>query len=179
MSRGYRVRVPEPTWRNTTTRVEQSDALALDVGMLSILSEGEMTELLRERLVEDGWSREGDGSLRRSFGDVSVELAPDGRTVTARASAGKDVTVKATSEVEANDKLARAAKSAERELTRAAAERLGAAEADIRAALQAALQKVYVEALQRKAAAMGQIESVHEGRGDDGELELTIKVRVP
>jgi hypothetical protein len=179
MSRGYRVRVPEPTWRNTTTRVEQSDALALDVGMLSILSEGEMTEMLRERLVEDGWSREGDGSLRRSFGDVSVELAPDGRTVTARASAGKDVTVKATSEVEANDKLARAAKSAERELTRAAAERLGAAEADIRAALQAALQKVYVEALQRKAAAMGQIESVHEGRGDDGELELTIKVRVP
>lgn len=179
MSRGYRVRVPEPTWRNTTTRVEQSDALALDVGMLSILSEGEMTEMLRERLVEDGWSREGDGSLRRSFGDVSVELAPDGRTVTARASAGKDVKVRATSEVEANDKLARAAKSAERELTRAAAERLGAAEADIRAALQAALQKVYVEALQRKAAAMGQIESVHEGRGDDGELELTIKVRVP
>ncbi len=183
MSRGYRVRVPEPTWRNTTTRVEQSDALALDVGMLSILSEGEMTEMLRERLVEDGWSREGDGSLRRTFGkeggEVSVELAPDGRTVTARASAGKDVTVKATSEVEANDKLARAAKSAERELTRAAAERLGAAEADIRAALQAALQKVYVEALQRKAAAMGQIESVHEGRGDDGELELTIKVRVP
>lgn len=179
MSRGYRVRVPEPTWRNTTTRVEQSDALALDVGMLSILSEGEMTEMLRERLVEDGWSREADGSLRRQFGDVSVELAPDGRTVTARASAGKDVTVKATSEVEANDKLARAAKSAERELTRAAAERLGAAEADIRAALQAALQKVYVEALQRKAAAMGQIESVHEGRGDDGELELTIKVRVP
>lgn len=179
MSRGYRVRVPEPTWRNTTTRVEQSDALALDVGMLSILAEGEMTELLRERLVEDGWSREADGSLRRQFGDVSVELAPDGRTVTARASAGKDVTVKATSEVEANDKLARAAKSAERELTRAAAERLGAAEADIRAALQAALQKVYVEALQRKAAAMGQIESVHEGRGNDGELELTIKVRVP
>lgn len=179
MSRGYRVRVPEPTWRNTTTRVEQSDALALDVGMLSILAEGEMTEMLRERLVEDGWSRAGDGSLRRQFGDVSVELAPDGRTVTARASAGKDVTVKATSEVEANDKLARAAKSAERELTRAAAERLGAAEADIRAALQGALQKVYVEALQRKAAAMGQIESVHEGRGDDGELELTIKVRVP
>ena len=41
------------------------------------------------------------------------------------------------------------------------------------------LQKVYVEALQRKAASLGQVESVHEGRGDDGELELTIKVRVP
>ena len=45
--------------------------------------------------------------------------------------------------------------------------------------LETALQKVYVEALQRKAAAMGQGESVHEGRGADGELELTIRVRVP
>ena len=179
MSRGYRVRLPVPSWRNTTTRVERSDALALDVGLLAILSEGEMTELLRERLAEDGWSRAADGSMRRSFGEVSVELAADGRTVTARATAGKEVKVRAISETEANERLARAAKSAESELSRTAAERLGAAEAEIRATLQAALQKVYVEALQRKAAAMGQIESVHEGRGDDGELELTIKVRVP
>lgn len=178
MSRGYRVRMPVPTWR-TTTRVERSDALALDVGLLSILSEGEMTELLRERLAEDGWSREADGSMRRTFGDVRVELAPDGRTVTARASAGKDVKVQANSENEARDRLARAEKHAEGQLMRAAAERLGAAEGEIRGALQAALQKVYVEALQRKAAAMGQVESVHEGRGSDGELELTIKVRVP
>ena len=179
MSRGYRVRLPVPSWRNTTTRVERSDALALDVGLLAILSEGEMTELLRERLAEDGWSRAADGSMRRSFGEVSVELAADGRTVTARATAGKEVKVRAISETEANERLARAAKSAESELSREAAEQLGAAEADIRAALQGALQKVYVEALQRKAASLGQVESVHEGRGADGELELTIKVRVP
>ena len=179
MSRGYRVRLPVPSWRNMTTRVEQRDALALDVGMLAILGEGEMTELLRERLAEDGWARAADGSMQRQFGEVSVELAPDGRTVTARASAGKEVKVRAISEADANQRLEKAAKSAERELSRAAAERLGAAEAEIRGTLQAALQKVYVEALQRKAAAMGQIESVHEGRGADGELELTIKVRVP
>ena len=91
----------------------------------------------------------------------------------------KDVKVRATSEAEAAERLARASRTAEGQLSRAAAEQLGAAEADIRAALQAALQKVYVEALQRKAASLGQIESVHEGRGADGELELTIKVRVP
>jgi len=179
MSRGYRVRLPEPTWRNATTRVSSSDAMAMDVGLLEILPEAAMVALLRERLAEDGWSKGQDGRMTRSFGAVEVELASDGRTITARASAAKDVKVRATSEAEAADRLVRATRSAEGELSRAAAAQLGAAEADIRAALQGALQKVYVEALQRKAAALGQIESVHEGRGTDGELELTIKVRVP
>ena len=67
---------------------------------------------------------------------------------------------------------------AEKELARVIGERLGAAEGDIRESVQAALQKVYVEALQRKAASLGEIESMQESRGADGELELTIKVRV-
>lgn len=179
MSRGYRVRLPQPTWRNTTTRVSSSDSMALDVGLLEVLPEAAMVALLRERLAEDGWSKAPDGAMRRSFGEVQVELAPDGRTITAKASAARDVTVRAISEADAANRLIRATRSAEGELSRAAAGQLGAAEAEIRAALQGALQKVYVEALQRKAASLGQIESVHEGRGADGELELTIKVRVP
>ncbi len=179
MSRGYRVSLPQPTWRNVSTQVESVDAISMDVGLLEILPEAAMAGLLRERLVEDGWTPQEDGSLRRSFGDVVVELAPDARTVTARSSAAREVKIKGTSEADAALRLERARLATERELGRAAAERLTAAEGDIRAALQAALQKVYVEALQRKAATMGQVESVHEGRGDDGELELTIKVRVP
>ena len=42
MSRGYRVRLPEPTWRNATTRVSSSDAMAMDVGLLEILPEAAM-----------------------------------------------------------------------------------------------------------------------------------------
>jgi regulator of protease activity HflC (stomatin/prohibitin superfamily) len=179
MSRGYRVRLPEPTWRNSTTRVASSDAMAMDVGLLEILPEAAMAGLLRERLAEDGWSKGQDGVMRRSFGAVEAELSADGRTITARSTVTRDVKVRATSEAQAADLLARASRSAEGQLSREAAEQLGAAEADIRAALQGALQKVYVEALQRKAASLGQVESVHEGRGADGELELTIKVRVP
>lgn len=179
MSRGYRVRLPQPTWRDATTRVTSSDAMALDVGLLEILPEAAMVALLRERLAADGWSTAPDGAMTRSFGEVEVELAADGRTITARVSVARELKVRASSEAEAAARLARATHSAEGTLSRVAAERLGAAEADIRAALQGALQKVYVEALQRKAASLGQIESVHEGHGADGELELTIKVRVP
>ena len=179
MSRGYRVRMPEPTWRSATTRVSSSDAMAMDVGLLEVLPEAVMVALLRERLAADGWSKGQDGTMTRSFGEVEVELAADGRSITARATAVKDVKVRATSEADAAARLVRATRTVEGQLSRAAAEQLGAAEAEIRAALQGALQKVYVEALQRKAASLGQIESVHEGRGADGELELTIKVRVP
>ena len=128
MSRGYRVRLPDPTWRNSTTRVASSDAMAMDVGLLEILPEAAMAGLLRERLAEDGWSKGQDGVMRRSFGAVEAELSADGRTITARSTVTKEVKVRATSE----------------------------AKADIRAALQGALQKVYVEALQRKAASLGQ-----------------------
>jgi hypothetical protein len=171
---------PVQQWRDATTQVESADAFDMDVGMLEILPEAEMAALLRARLADDGWSEEqdGSGSMARQFGAVKVTLSPDARTVTARATVSREVKVRVTSEADATSKLQQASKKAERDLAREAVDRLGAAEAEIRAGLQAALQRVYVEALQRKAAAMGEIESVHEGRGADGELELTIKVRV-
>ena len=116
--------------------------------------------------------------MTRKSGEVEVTLSPDGRTVTARATAARQVTSRATSEAQAATRLEEAGKRAERDLAQEVARRLGAQEGEIRGELQAALQKVYVEALRQKAASMGQIESVHEGRGADGELELTIKVRV-
>lgn len=183
MSRGYRIRISDPNWRPVTyhdasRQVETTDAIEMDVGMLEILPEGAMTALLREQLAAAGWSEEKDNSMARQFGEVAVTLSPDGRTVTVRAAASKQVTTRATSEAQAASKLDAAGKRAERDLAQEVARRLGAHEGEIRGELQAALQKVYAEALRQKAASMGQIESVHEGRGADGELELTIKVRV-
>lgn len=182
MSRGYRVRMPQPTWRNVSTRLESVDAIAMDVGLLEILPEGAMLELLRERLAEDGWQKGADGKLTRRFGspgsEVEAELSADGRSVTVRGSAAREVKARGESEADAAARLERLRKGAEKELAKQAAQQVVAAEPTVRAALQAALQRVYVEALQRKAASLGQIESVHEGRSDDGELELTIKVRV-
>lgn len=183
MSRGYRIRISDPNWRPVTyhdvsRQVETTDAIEMDVGMLEILPEGAMTALLREELAASGWSKGQDGEMSRKFGEVAVTLAPDGRTVTVRAAASKQVKTRATSQEQANSRLDAAGKQAERDLAQEVARRLGAHEGEIRGELQAALQKVYVEALRQKAASMGQIESVHEGRGADGELELTIKVRV-
>lgn len=183
MSRGYRIRMGMPGWRpvvshDATKQVEATDAIEMDVGMLEILPEGAMAGLLRGELAAIGWSEGQDGSMTRSFGEVEVTLAPDGRTVTAQAKSSRKLTVRGIDEAQAAAKLARASEKAEREVAQEATRQLGAHEAEIRGELQAALQKVYVEALRRKAASMGQIESVHEGRGADGELELTIKVRV-
>jgi hypothetical protein len=173
-----------PTWRpvrqfqDATTRVESTDAIEMDVGVLEILPEAAMADLLRQRLAEDGWSKGQDGSMSRSIGEVTVTLSPDARTVTARATVARDVKVRVQTDADSTAPLAKASERAKREVEQAVAQKLGKAEADIRAGVQAALQKVYVEALQKKAAAMGEIESMHEGRGPDGELELTIKVRV-
>lgn len=178
MSRGYRIRWPQPAWKDASTRVASEDAVCMDIGVLEILSEEEMLALLRAQLEKDGWSKGQDGALSRSFGEVTAELSPDGKSLTARAKAARDVSARGTTDAEAQSKLGRASDSARAELDKKVAERLDKAEGDVRAAMQGALQRVYVEALQRKAASLGEIESMQEVRGQDGELELTIKVRV-
>lgn len=178
MSRGYRIRWAPPVWHSAQAKVESEDAISMDVGMLEILPEAEMLALLRERLAEAGWTREEDGRMRTRIGGVEVELAADGRSVTARASASKQVDVRSTVQAEVEGRLERAQEGAKRELSREVAERIIRSEGEIREALQGALQRVYVEALHRKAASLGEIESVVSGEGADGELELTIKVKV-
>lgn len=182
MSRGYRISYPRPAARpvsNVSAHVETADACEMDVGLLDILPENEMLALLRERLKDDGWQPSGDGALSKKFGSVTAELAADGRTITVRATAARDVAAKGSDDAQANARLAQAKKDAQRDLTRTVGTALASAEGDVRASVQTALQKVYVEALKRKAAALGEIEGMQETRGDNGELELTIKVRVP
>ena len=182
MSRGYRISYPRPVPRpvsNATGSVESADACAMDVGLLDILPEAEMVALLRTRLQDDGWALGDSGALVKQFGGVTAELAPDGRTVTVRATAKRDVAAKGETTEQANARLEQAKKDAGRDLAKTVGKALAAAEGDVRASVQTALQKVYVEALKRKAAALGEIEGMQEHRGENGELELTIKVRVP
>lgn len=179
MSRGYRIAYPAPVWRNVSTQVEGSDAVAMDVGLLDILPEADMLDLLRARLRDAGWATGDHGALTRRFGDVVAELAPDGRTITVRVALKRDVSARGSDDAEANARLEQAKQKASSEIAKALSQKVIAAEADVRAEVQAALQKVYVEALKRKAASLGEIEGMQESRGADGELELTIKVRVP
>lgn len=178
MSRGYRIRWAQPVWHNASTTVESGDAISMDVGILEILPESEMLALLRERLAGAGWTKDDDGTMRTTISGVDVTLAADGRTVTASATASQGVEVRTTQQAELNERLARASEGAKQQLTEKVAKQIIGAEAEIREKVQGALQRVYVEALRRKAASMGEIESVLEGVGEDGELELTIKVKV-
>jgi hypothetical protein len=66
---------------------------------------------------------------------------------------------------------------AERVLLRDVGERLARVEPDLRAALEAAVQRVYVEALKRKAASFGAVESCSESTDADGTHEVRIVVR--
>lgn len=179
MSRGYRIAYPAPVWRNVSTSVEGTDAVAMDVGLLDILPEAEMLDLLRARLRESGWAVGDGGALTRKLGEVVAELAPDGRTITVRVALKRDVTARGSDDAQANARLEQAKADATRAIARELSQKVIAAEADVRAEVQAALQKVYVEALKKKAASLGEIEGMQESRGADGELELTIKVRVP
>jgi len=178
MSRGYRIRWTQPVWHNASRTVESGDAISMDVGILEILPEQEMLVLLRERLAAEGWKEAESGAMRTTLQGVEVELSADGRTVTASSTASRDVSVRSTQEGELDGRLVQASTTAEKELSREVSRRIIGAEAEIREMVQGALQRVYVEALQRKAASMGEVESVLEGVGDDGELERTIKVKV-
>lgn len=179
MSRGYRVRYPAPVWHNVSAHVESADNCAMDVALLDILPEPDMLALLRTHLQADGWQPTLGGALSKQFGDVTAELTPDGKSVTIKASAKREVVARGTDSTKANEALDQVKAKAERELAGRAGKAIAAAEGDVRASVQAALQKVYVEALKRKAASLGEIEGMQESRGADGELELTIKVRVP
>lgn len=173
MSLGYRV-----TWATQSCRVEGGDTLRVDVGMLGILAEPEMTSLLRDELARDGWRRDDDGGMSRDEGDVTERLSPDGRSVTATVRAVREVTGRG---VNADAAKAAAAQQADRERERLqsdAAKQLAGHEGSLRGRLGAAVQRVYVEALKRKATSMGEVESVHERQDENGEHEVVIRVRV-
>jgi hypothetical protein len=178
MSRGYRIRWPQPVWHSASEKIESEDGISMDVGILEILPEAEMLALLREQLAGAGWTEAGDGAMRATIAGVDVELSADGKTVTAKATAKREVSVRTTNQGELEGRLAKQGDKARRELSREVAAKVVGAEAEVREAVQSALQRVYVDALKRKAASMGDIESIHEGQGEGGELELTIKVKV-
>lgn len=174
MSRAYTVRQVR-----ATARVEGGDTLALSLCLLDILDASEMAALLREELTASGWRPDARGELSISLaGGAVATLSPDATEVSLRLETTGEVSAKGSDRAaaEAAAEVARA-RAAARASERAARE-LDAQEPALRAAVGEAVQRVYVRALKRRAASMGQVESVDERVDADGELELTIKVRV-
>jgi hypothetical protein len=172
MSRGYRI-----TWVAASRTVTTEDCVKISVSLLEILPGGEMLDLLRDELARDGWTRQDDGAMTTTVGEAEVRLEPDGKTLTLRRETTQTVNVQGTSADDAAKRAADAAESATRIERGAIEAALTAAEPDVRARLNEAVQRVYLEALRKKAATLGQIESVRESTSPDGEYEVTIKVR--
>ncbi|MFN3199803.1 MAG: hypothetical protein ACE366_15480 [Bradymonadia bacterium] len=177
MSRGYRLRLPTRPVVRSEKDVNTSDALSMQVDLLPILSPEEMSTLLRQALIAQGWSEKGDRVVLNQDG-VQIALEPDGRSIVIKGTRSARVTGTATDKASAQAAAKLQAERAKASMSQTLAKDLLKTEAAVREAIEKALQGVYVEALKRKAASMGEIESVHEGTGADGQSELTIKIKV-
>lgn len=172
MSRGYRV-----TWVDVAGQVNARDELEVSLSLLGILSEAEMAALLRDELARAGWRKDRDGAMTRTEGDMRLRLTPDARAVVAQVEREGEVHGRGVSQNQAEAALEVAREQTRERLQRDASGTLLAREPAVRAALGEALQRVYLEALKRKAQSLGDVESVQETRGADGEYEVTIKVK--
>ena len=176
VSRAYHVAVAPLV--SARVDVEQQDELCVDVALLPILGEQAMRQLLLAELAKDGWQQTADGGRAKELRDgLTATLGPDGKTVTVTMTARRTVvgggTTKDAAETAARDSAARAESAVKREATTT----LARAEGDVRAALDVAVQRVYVEALQQKARSLGTVESMQTSEAADGSVEITIKVR--
>jgi hypothetical protein len=167
MSRGYRL-----SWNQTATAIAKAtDRTELGVALLGLLPEAEMQERLRAELESVGWKRQKDGSLTRSFGEATATLSPDAASIHLEIS-------KERSQRVAQAVVAGATEALQKRLEKDLAVELTAQEGEMRAEVDAAVQRTYAGALKEKAARLGAIESVTEGRSADGDEEIVIKVRL-
>ncbi|MEW5743568.1 MAG: hypothetical protein AB1938_31945 [Myxococcota bacterium] len=181
--------------------VDEHDHLEVEVRLLPVLGEERLGEVLREELEARGWVRRADGALTKDFGEATATLEAESSTVRLEVRGSRDVSVaaeargrvrtrddaatreateadiEAAAAAKADGKLAVAAEGARREVVRENIEKLLEVQDDLRADVDAATSATTRRALKERAAQLGAIESVSEQRGDDGSLEVTIRVK--
>lgn len=174
MSRAYSVKQVR-----AAATVQGADALALSLCLLDILDAGEMTALLREELAAAGWVANEHGALQTILENgAEATLSDDAAEVVARLAHTREAEALGVDREAAEEALTAVRAREEARATARAAQDLDAVEPGLRAVVGEVVQRVYVRALKLRAARMGAVESVDERVGADGELELTIKVRV-
>ena len=174
MSRAYSVKQVR-----AAATVQGEDALALSLCLLDILDPGEMAALLREELAAAGWVPSARGPLQTTLENGAVvTLSDDATEVVARLANTREAEALGVDRDAAEEALVAARLREEARAAARAAQGLDAVEPGLRAAVGEVVQRVYVRALKLRAARLGAVESVTERLGEDGEMELTIKVRV-
>lgn len=171
MSRAYRVK-----WETASQTVRSSDAVDLGVDLLGILPEAEMGEILAEELKADGWKTK-DGTLTTTVGDTVASLSADQKTIRVELGTKTQVTASARTLQQAKVDAKRQGEALKGKLDADTTKALAKAEADLRDALASVVQRTYRRALERRAAKLGEVQSVHEGQTQDGDIEVTIKIK--
>lgn len=176
--------------------VEVSDHADLEIRVLPILPRERIDEIIRQHLLEQGWTRGDDGALTKQIGDVQATLPPGSSTIRVTLTDEKRVAVEAKvkgrvdpddeaarAQVEqraqdkATQKLADAQDAARRELEEQIAVQLLGVWRELRAELDEVVNVTTRQALEERASQLGSIESIEEGRDKDRGYELTITVR--
>ncbi len=173
MSRGYRVRVAAPLFRENA-EINVNDEVQLPVEMLPILEPEEMNALMEALLKQMGWKQDKEGvfvereggRVRWREGNLEIKLE-DSQTIQ----------VQSGVQAEARRLLVKREEQSEKALKRRLSEKLIRLEAELQEEVDLVLAEVYRQALRRRAAQMGEILSVEESQGEDG-MELTIRVDV-
>lgn len=176
--------------------VEVTDHADLEIRVLPILPRERIDEIVRRELEAAGWTRQPDGALTKQIGDVEATLPAGSSTIRIRLSDETTVRVeakvkgrinpgdeagRAQVDARAQDKaereLAAAADDARRELEERVANQLLGVWRELRAELDEVVNATTRQALETRAAELGAIESIEEGRDSDRGYELTITVR--
>jgi hypothetical protein len=199
MSFPYRVKLKE----SVSETVSDSDMTRQKIALEEILTEDDMRGIFKQKLEDQGFSEEEDGTLTktRETGEkqiadletmeVTTELEMSqevsmGREVSVRANRDSDRMSKKEKErfkkkakEELRAKLERQVKQQAKEregtMVKEIADKLEASREERTRELNEAVMETYKEALQRKAQSLGSVESISEGSdGDDYEMRIRI-----
>lgn len=183
MSYAYKIKLPKATSIITETGVWKPT-------LMEILSSSEMEILMRTALKQYGWVEDEQGELSKEIqGEkcvvphdcLEIRVALSGEvnathTVVADSDDSADLRARRLEAGQAElDKQLRQAESQQRRIL---VQKLVELESTINQELDVALHQAHAQALEIKAAQMGEIRSISHREGESGELELTIHVKV-
>lgn len=173
--------------------VSADDKTVHQLDLRDVLPEDEMKDLLRARLLEQGFEEQEDGKLVReddSGETVTVDLATLELTaeleldseVKGKVDSWADTESRAASKRQAEAKAQRQADAllerGQKEAQSKVSSQLAKGESARLEEMNQVLQDVYSEALKRKARRLGDVVEEYEGTNAAGEYELVIKIEV-
>jgi hypothetical protein len=176
--------------------VHSSDHIDVHIRMLPILEGEAQDAIVREELERHGWTREPDGTMSKVFGDAIAILPAGSSTIRLEVSESRNVkatgveegrapeedqaaqaAIAARAEAKAAAELELVKEEAKRDMIRRNIDRIERVQEELQREVEDVVRVATKRSLERRAAELGSVESVHENRSPEHGYELTITVR--